>query len=335
MGEQELGVDARRRTARPLELDAGGLERLANGHATAGASSARRRSSAASASVELVEVALEHRVEAVHGQLDPVVGDPALREVVGADLLGALAAADLRPARRRQLLVAAAPLELEQSRTQDAQRLLLVLELRLLVLHRDDEAGRQVRDPHGGVGRVDALAAGAGRAVDVDLEVGRVDLDLDLLGLGHDGHGGGGGVDAALGLGRGDPLHAVRSPLPLEDRVGAVALDRERHLLVAPGLVRARAEHLGLEAPALGAAGQHPQDVARPERGLVAPDALADLDDHVLRVARVALDERELQLLLELGEAPLRVGQELGQLARRRGPPRRPPAASRHAWESR
>ena len=37
----------------------------------------------------------------------------------------------------------------------------LVLELRLLVLHRDDDPGRQVRDPDGGVGRVDALAARA------------------------------------------------------------------------------------------------------------------------------------------------------------------------------
>ena len=46
---------------------------------------------------ELVELAVEHRVEPVRGQLDPVVGDAVLREVVGADLLRPLAAADLRP----------------------------------------------------------------------------------------------------------------------------------------------------------------------------------------------------------------------------------------------
>ena len=51
-----------------------------------------------------------------------------------------------------------------------------------------------------------------------------------------------------------------------------------------------------------------------PERRLVAADALADLDDHVLVVGRVGLDERQLQLDLE----PLHVGlvlrRHLGEL---------------------
>ena len=74
------------------------------------------------------------------------------------------------------------------------------------------------------------LAAGARRAVDVDLQVLLVDLDVDLLGLGHHRDRRGRGVDAALRLGLGDALHAVRAALELEDRVGAVALDRERRL---------------------------------------------------------------------------------------------------------
>src|SRR5205085_1645913 len=41
---------------------------------------------------ELAELTLEHAVELVHRELDPVVGDPVLGEVVGADLLRALAA---------------------------------------------------------------------------------------------------------------------------------------------------------------------------------------------------------------------------------------------------
>ena len=111
----------------------------------------------------------------------------------------------------------------------------------LLVLHRDDDAGRQVRDPHRRVGRVHALAAGTGRAVDVDLQVVVVDLDLDLLGLGHHGDGRRRRVDASLGLGRRHALHAVRAALPLEDGVGAVALHREDDLLDAAALARARA----------------------------------------------------------------------------------------------
>src|SRR5260370_40830095 len=37
---------------------------------------------------DLIEVALNHLVELVQGQVDAVVGDPVLLEVVGADLLG-------------------------------------------------------------------------------------------------------------------------------------------------------------------------------------------------------------------------------------------------------
>ena len=89
---------------------------------------------------ELVELALEDPVELVHGQLDAVVGDPVLGEVVGADLLRALARADLRAPRRVELGPLALELALVEPRAQDAHRLLAVLQLRLLVLHRDDDA---------------------------------------------------------------------------------------------------------------------------------------------------------------------------------------------------
>ena len=195
-----------------------------------------------------------------------MVGDAVLREIVGPDLLRALAGADLRPPGGRLLRLLPLPLDLVQPRSQHAQRLLLVLELGLLVLHRDDEARRQVRDPDGRVGRVHALTARAGRAVDVDLEVVRIDLHLDLLGLGHHRDRGRGRVDAALRLGGGHALDAVGPALPLEDRVGAVALDREGDLLEAARLARARAEDLRREPAALRVARQHPQNVGGPER---------------------------------------------------------------------
>jgi hypothetical protein len=103
--------------------------------------------------------------------------------------------------------------------------------------------------------------------------------------------------------------------LPLEHRVGALALDREDDLLEAAGLVRARGEHLRLEAAPLRVASQHAVDVARPERRLVAADALADLDQHVLAVGRVGLDQRELQILLEAGDPLLELRDELAQVA--------------------
>ena len=77
-------------------------------------------------------------------------------------------------------------------------------------------------------------------------------------------------------------------PSHLKIAVGAVALHRERDLLVAAAVARARAELLDLEAAPLGVAREHPVDVARPERRLVAADALAHLEDDVLAVGGVA-----------------------------------------------
>jgi hypothetical protein len=111
----------------------------------------------------------------------------------------------------------------QQPGAQDAQRLLLVLQLALLVLAGDHDAGGQVGDPHRGVGGVDALAAGARGAEDVDPQVVRVDLDVDLLGLGQHQHAGRGGVDAALRLGDRHPLHAVHAALELQPGPHAVA----------------------------------------------------------------------------------------------------------------
>ena len=58
-----------------------------------------------------------------------------------------------------------------------------VLDLALLVLHRHDETGRQVRDTHGRVRGVDRLSAWSGRAVNVDPDLSGLDLHLDLVGL--------------------------------------------------------------------------------------------------------------------------------------------------------
>src|SRR5674476_809880 len=68
---------------------------------------------------ELVELALHHLGDAVAGEPDAVVAHAVLREVVGADLLGAVAAADHGAARCAALLVLLRLLELEEARPQD------------------------------------------------------------------------------------------------------------------------------------------------------------------------------------------------------------------------
>ena len=113
-----------------------------------------------------------------------------------------------------------------------------VLDLRLLVLLRDHEAGRQVGDADRRVGGVDALPAGAARAERVDAQILRLDLDVDLLGLGQHRHRRRRRVDAAARLGRRHALHAMHAALVLQEAVDALALDRRDHFLdaAAPGL---------------------------------------------------------------------------------------------------
>src|SRR5262245_18779426 len=90
---------------------------------------------------ELAEVALEDLVEPVLRELDPGVGDAALGVVVGADLLCPLARPHLGTARGGHLRLLPLAFRLVQPCAQDAYRLVAVLQLRALVLHRDDDAG--------------------------------------------------------------------------------------------------------------------------------------------------------------------------------------------------
>ena len=163
-----------------------------------------------------------------------MVGQPALREVVGADALAAIARADLQPARfglRRGLF---GPLLVEQARLQQRHRARAILVLAALVLALDDDAGRQVRDADRRVGLVDVLAAGAGSAERIDLEVGRIQVDvLDLVHLGQDGDRCGRGMDSALRLGLGHALHAMRAGLELQFREYALAFDARDDFLEA------------------------------------------------------------------------------------------------------
>src|SRR6266542_218820 len=79
---------------------------------------------------QLVQVALlDHPGEVVDGDVDPMVGHAALGIVVGADLLGALARPHLGPTSGGLLPLLFVLCHLEQSRSQVAHGLLLVLSL--------------------------------------------------------------------------------------------------------------------------------------------------------------------------------------------------------------
>ena len=253
---------------------------------------------------QLVELAVHDRVDLVERHVDPVIGDAPLRKVVRADPLAAVAAPDERLAHRRLLLLALAPLAIEQPRREHRHRLRAVAVLRAVVLALDDEAGGQVRDPHRGIGLVDVLAPRAGRAERVDPDVRRIDVDVgDRIGLRHHGDRARGRVDAPLRLGFGHALHAVAARFELELRVGARPDDAQDDFLVAAELGRRFRDDLDPPAIALGVARVHPAEAAGEERRLVAARAGADFDEDIALVVRVLRQQHALQVAFERGHS--------------------------------
>ncbi len=110
-------------------------------------------------------------VELVERQIDAVIGAASLREIIGADALRAIAGADLAFAVGGTFGIKLRAFQIIEPGAQHFQRLGLVLVLRLLILLLHDEAGRQMGDAHGAVGRVDRLTAGTARAEHVDAQI--------------------------------------------------------------------------------------------------------------------------------------------------------------------
>ena len=127
---------------------------------------------------EGIEVAVQHALRITDLETRPLVLDLLVRvQDVVADRLAAEADVLDIAALLRQLGFAFLLGELGEARFEDPHRRLLVRCLRALVLALGDDSRRQMRDPHGGIGLVHVLAAGALRAVGVDPQVALVDLE--------------------------------------------------------------------------------------------------------------------------------------------------------------
>src|SRR5580692_968244 len=138
-----------------------------------------------------------------------MVGDAVLGIVVGADFFGAVSGFDLAAAFGADGGLLFFEFHFIEAGTQNAHSLGAIFDLGFFVLLRDDETGGQVSDTHGGVRRIDGLAAGAGRAEGVDAQILGFDFNVDFVGFGENGDGSSGGVDAALRFGGRDALDAV------------------------------------------------------------------------------------------------------------------------------
>ena len=146
---------------------------------------------------------------------------------------------------------------------------------------------------------------GPGGAVDVDLEIVRVDVDLDLLRLGQHGDRGGGRVDPPLGLGHGDPLHAVGAGLVLQADVGVGALHEEDGLVEAVLVGGVLREDLHLPLLERRVAQVHVVEHAGEQVRLVTAHCAADLHDHVAALVGVLRQQERLHALLERGHPRL------------------------------
>src|SRR4051812_49274725 len=159
-----------------------------------------------------------------------MVGDAVLREVIGADLLAAIAGADLRLALLRHGGSLLFLLDLVKTRTQDAHTFFTVLYLRFFVLAADHGAGWNMRDAHGGICGVHGLSAGTRGAESIDAQIFGFDLDIDILGFGQHGNRDGGSVNAPLGLGLRNALHAMHAAFVFQFRIRALAFDQRNNL---------------------------------------------------------------------------------------------------------
>ena len=135
-----------------------------------------------------------------------------------------------------------------------------------------------------------------------------MDGDVHLFGLGHYGHGASRGVDAALGFGLGHALDPMDATLKAKQRIGALALNLHHRFLQAALVRLVFVQHRRLEAPPLGEAHVHAENLRGEERGLLATGAGPDFKDDVLGVERVLGDEQPLDLDLAFGDGFFQVG---------------------------
>ena len=247
----------------------------------------------------VLNIAVHEGRKVVDRVVDAVVGDTPLRVVVGADLGRAVARRDHRLTLRGDLVEVLRVLEVEDARAELLERLVEVLELRLLVLALHDDTGRNVREANRRIGCVDRLTTRARCAEDILANVVHRDLHIELLGLGQHGHRSSRGVHTALRLGLRHTLHAVHARLVLERTIDIRARDLQHDLLEAAHGTLRRGGDLVTPPLRLDVLGVHAQQVAGEDRSLVATRTTTDLDDGVLRVLRILRDQEELDLLLE------------------------------------
>ena len=178
--------------------------------------------------------------------------------------------------------------------------------------------------PHGRVGGVHALAAGARGAVHVHAHVGGVQVHLDVVGDDRQHlHGGEGGLAALLGIGGRNAHEAVDADLAAQHAVGVAALDLDRGTVEPDTLAGHQIEHRDLPALVLGVMDVHLVEHLGPVLGLETPLTRVHRQDGIALVELPGEPGLDLQLIEQggqlggslgglLGEGPVVAGQLAG-----------------------
>ncbi len=232
-----------------------------------------------------------------------MVRHPALREIIGADTLAAIAGANLALAVGRTGGMQSRPLRLVHARAQYLHRLGAVLVLAPLLLHGDDNAGRQMRDADRTLGLVHMLSAGARRTVHVDAQIALVHLNIDLLRFGQNGDSHGTRVDASLRFGRGHTLHAVHAGFVLQPGKHVPAGDLGNAFLQATKLGFAILQQLETPAAQTRIFLIRGEQFGGEQTSLVTTRGRANFQDRAALVRLVARQQRELDLTCQFRNA--------------------------------
>src|SRR5579883_382261 len=252
------------------------------------------------------ELAFHDVIELVQGQADAVIGDAVLRKIVGANFFGAVAGFDLAAALGNDGGLLLLQFQFIESGAENTHGLGFIFDLRFLVLLGDDEAGRQVSNAYGGVGGVDGLTSGTGRAKGVDAQILRLDFDIDFVGFRKDGDGGGGSMNATLRFRGRDSLHAMHSAFIFQLRIDLVALNGRDDFLQSAEVRGGAFEDLDFPTLGFSVARIHAEEFAGEESGFITPGTRANLDEDVFFVVGVLGQKQELEFLfdarLALGE---------------------------------
>ena len=230
-----------------------------------------------------------------------MVSHPALREIVGADFLGAVSGSDLASAHFRFRIMSLLLFYVVKLCLQQGKCLGFILNLRLFRLAVYDNARRIMGQAHCRIGSIHTLSAVSRRPHHIHPDILLIDGDVNILiHLRHHSHADGRGMNAASALRLRHSLHSVYAALILHSGIGALAINHKLYFLHAadPDLVRVHGFYL--PPPSFRIVYIHAVYLRRKKSRLISAGAGPDFHNHILFIVGILRQQQNLHLLLQL-----------------------------------